>query len=165
MAIFGTGSPKIITSASVEITLTCAKVLKDEPVFDNIIHENPVSGERVFLAKGYRWEVQLMAYIYKDADPKALYTSINTALYDEVTYYRHLDAEPVCDSGGSPVTFWLKKITPVYVETVTYKDALILDLVSLKYVDLSKAVFGYISDDTTGGHLVDDETGGAITTG
>jgi hypothetical protein len=166
MAIFGTGVPKILTSASVEISLPCSKYLKNGPRFDNVIHENVVSGIRVFLHKGYRWEIELLIHLYKYADPAATFTALNTALYDEVTFWRHSDWDPICNSVGATVPFWLEKITPFYLETVTYKDALKLEFVSLGYVDLNvgAGTGEHIVDDETGEHIVDDETGEPIIT-
>jgi hypothetical protein len=164
-SIFGTGSPKIKTSAGADIALDNANYLIDRPVFDNIIHENPISGARVYLHKGYRWEIELLVHLYKFAVPATTFSTIYAALYDEVQFFRHNEAEPVCDSSGNVVSFWFKKITPFYLETVEYRDALKLEFVSLGYVDLSKSMYGYIVDDESLDNILDDESGDSFVTG
>jgi hypothetical protein len=165
MALFGTGSPKIITSGGSEIALTYAKVLKDGPAWDTIYHENPISGERVLVRSKYHWEYEIQLNLYKFAVPATTFTTIYGALYDEVQLFRHNDGEPVCDVNGTTVSFWFKEIVPFYLTTTDYKDAAILKFVSLAWVDLSKSMYGYISDDETLGHIVDDETGSPFVTG
>jgi hypothetical protein len=165
MALFGTGSPKIKTSGGTELALTYAKVLKDEPEWDTIYHENPISGERVLVRSKYHWIYEIELNLYKFAVPLTTYTALNAALYDEVQLFRHNEAEPVCDVDGNVVNFWFKEIIPYYLTTTDFKDGLILKFQSLGWVDLSKSLYGYIVDDESLDNILDDESGDSFVTG
>ena len=146
MAIFGTGRPKIITSADVSINLDYGKVLKDEPDFSlNIRHQNPISGDRVYVSRCYHWIYEIQLYLYKFAAPDVTYDLLNTALYDTVTLYRHRDSDPFKDESGTVCPFKFTELIPFYVETVEYRDALICKFESTKLIDLAFSSFGTLS--------------------
>jgi hypothetical protein len=162
MAIWGSSYPKIKTSGNYEIELPYAKILKDEPDFDSIMHENVLTGSRVRVRTKYHWIFEVQINLYKYPSPAYSYNLLNTYLNDLVSLWRHRDWEPVCDVNGDEVQFWFKEIVPIFLTDVNFEDALILKFISMNWVDLSKERHGVIHDDETDAHISDDETGGGI---
>jgi hypothetical protein len=137
MALFGFGSPKILTTALVEIALPHAVILKDEPEWDQILHENPITGKRLCVRNKYRWIFEVQIHLHEYAVPVTTFNKIYAALYDEVTLWRHDDGGPVVDSVGAVVKFWLSEITSFWLTNTNKEDAVILKFRSLGWVNLA----------------------------
>ena len=139
MAIFGTGQPKIISAADETINLDYAKILVDEPEFDNVIHQSKIDGARTFLNKGYHWRYEVLIHLVRYGDPTDKYNALNGVLHTNVTLYRHRDNDPVKTPVGSICPFNFAELRPIYLTDSYYKDALHLVFLSTEFVDISQS--------------------------
>ncbi len=135
MAIFGTASPKIVSGATT-IELDYAVILKSEPDEKSFVQENKLTGIDAHVDRGYHWNFEMRDHIYKYADPMAKYLALVALLGTEVNVYPHRDKTALSNAAGV-VPFLFEEIIPEYIETVTYRDALVLKFTSLAFVDLS----------------------------
>jgi hypothetical protein len=137
--IFGIQNPKIIDSGANTILLDNVVVLVDEPITYKLIHQSPLNGNRNVVHRGKRWTYEIRYHLFKQStDHATIFETLYDLLGTEVTLYRHRDKNPFQDTTGTVVPFIFKEINPVYVETVNYRDALILKFISTKFVDLTK---------------------------
>jgi len=135
MAIFGTGAPKIVSGA-ITVELDYAVVLKSEPDERSFVQENKLTGADGHVDRGYHWDFEMREHIYKYADPMAKYLALVALLGTEVNVFPHRD-EPALSNASGVVPFLFTEIVPEYLETVSYRDALVLKFTSLAFVDLS----------------------------
>jgi hypothetical protein len=142
--IFGTQNPKIVDSDDNDILLDHSVVLADEPEYDQVIHESDLDGTVYFAHKGKHWNYEIRYHIFKESDQATKFQALYDLLDEEVTLYRHRDKDPFKDSSGTIVPFVLTEIIPIYMETVSYRDALILKFTSTKYVDLSESLTAHL---------------------
>lgn len=158
----GTGQPKIKTSSGTEILIQNISVLKDEPEYDILEHASDLTGEKTFYGKGYHWIYEGHIYINKHTYPYEKYLQLKSALFDNVTFWRHRDREPFKDASGAIVPFFVSAITPYYLSRAfPLPDAVYIRLQSTKYVDISYCMLeGEPVDDLD--RLVEDDLGRAL---
>jgi len=143
--IYGNTSPIIIVSGTTQVNLTNCVVQKDEPVWEYIEHSSIINGYRSIVRKGARWEIELIYYIYKAGTILQQYNLANTLqnlLWNDnwFYYYRHNNGDAYRDSNGWGVHFKLVEFKPFHLENSTYKDAVLLKIISLDYVKIVPVV-------------------------
>jgi hypothetical protein len=157
MSIFGTEGPRIITGADVTIDLDYAIVLKDEPEYKNLTHENEITGSRYFIQRGSHWLFDVQIHLWKYEGMPDPYDRLVSALYDDaIVVYKHRDGNPFQDSAGADVPFVLYELNPYYMTTTDYKDALILKFKSMKYVDIGRLSYSTRGMEDGGTRITED---------
>ena len=142
--ITGNQAPKFAKTGGGVLLLDFFKNLKDEPIFDNLIHKSVINGSQNIVIKGYHWGFEGNVNLWKYANPAAKYNELYSYLYAVGQLYRHRDFNPIKDDSGTAVNFILNEIVPYYIPTdgipnVNY-DAAIVRFISTKYVDMSQDV-------------------------
>ena len=136
MSIFGLQTPRII--GTYDLQLDYCEILKDEPEWFVTEYQDPISGEKIFVTKGYHWIYEVKFYLFKHADPDGTLDKLFEMLYEEITLYKHWDNEQFQDEDDTTVPFKFTELIPIYVERAIYRDALILKFESTEFVDYSK---------------------------
>ena len=126
MGIYGTGQPKIITSASNTVYLNYVKILEDGPDFKRLEHKSKIDGDRTFYGKGFFWKYKILMHLFRYNNPRSKFEELEAALYDSVTLYRHSDGDPIKDADDNNCPFFFAESQRIYMENRFYRDGLIL---------------------------------------
>lgn len=168
MGLFGEASPKFI-SGGTEVLLDYAQPIVDEPEWDVLEEESSYesSGERVFYNKGYHWVYECIINLHRYDDPEAKFLEIYPYLGAEVTLYRHRDKDPVQDSDGNVVLFFIEEIIPMYLDGAEWdlRDRLLIRFKSLYYVDISKSTKATLITEVEGFNIITEQGGENIIAG
>jgi len=150
--ITGTTEPTFTPDAGAALNLNHVTVLKDEPVFDNVIHKSILNGAQKLLIKGYHWAFEVNVNLFKEANPTAKYDEIYSRLYTLGKLQRHRDGCFIQDSSLEPVYFYMTEVVPYYLQSDNLinpaYDAVIVRFISSEYVDMSKHSLFETIDDT-----------------
>jgi len=133
--ITGTTEPTFTPDAGAALNLNHVTVLKDEPVFDNVIHKSILNGAQKLLIKGYHWAFEVNVNLFKEANPTAKYDEIYSRLYTLGKLQRHRDGCFIQDSSLEPVYFYMTEVVPYYLQS----DNLINPLMTLLSSGLYRA--------------------------
>lgn len=128
MGIFGTTAPKFIFSGTT-VNLTYGIITKSEPVTEYIEQKSEITGNRDLISRGTHWTVEIRYHLYKHTTaptPAAFYTTLTSYKGKQVSLYLHADGAQFYTAAATDAHFVLKEITPFYLTTTDYKDALIL---------------------------------------
>lgn len=142
MSVFGVGIPKIklIASPNTETTLYDARILRDEPENEYMVHTSIINGHKEIVLKGTHWFFDVGIHIFKtgtDNENIAKYQELAQLIGSEFELYRHTDfANPIFDSDGDAIPFILYEKIETYYQTTEYHDYLILKFMSTDYVDM-----------------------------
>ena len=164
--IFGKQAPKFIYDegggSEETVLLDNVVIMEDGTEPDEVVHESPLTKHRNFIDNGEHYRFKVMQYIFKD-DPYNKYMKLNEFKNKLVTLYRHRDNPPFQDSDENNVLFKVR-VQPQYLETIEFRDVVIVTFISQDPVDVSKsaeASVGHGLVDGIGARL-EDETGAGL---
>jgi len=143
MGIFGTSVPKIklAVSPSTIYTLNYAKILKDEPDNEYLVHQSVINGHKEFILKGTHWSFEVGINLFKESNPGTAYSGYAALLGKKFYLYRHSSLNvAIQDSSGTDVPFMLYEKQESYYQTTDFKDYLILKFQSCDYVSLEQSL-------------------------
>src|SRR4030042_47917 len=169
--IFGTGAPKFIASDNAEILLDYFVYGDDEPQPNYRVAQSVMNRHREIVNTDEHYIFNGTIYLYKyGIDPVTLiidtetvrnrYNEINGYKYDEVTLYRHRDGEPMKDSNGDIIKFYLTELKTFYLNTVRFEIAAFIEFISVDPCVMAESLTNIITDDT--GETITDDTGELI---
>ena len=144
MSVFGTGIPKIALHASpyTETSLDNARILRDEPENEYLVHISVINGHKEIVFKGTHWFFDVGIHIFKTGDAAAnlaKYQALAQLVGTKFKIYRHSDfANPITDGAGTAIAFMLYEKIETYYQTTAYHDYLILKFMSTDYVSMYK---------------------------
>jgi hypothetical protein len=148
--LFGSQAPKIIFDPAGEnttILLDYVVVLKDEPEDEILIHQSKFNGHREIELLGKYWTYTCKIHINKYSfavnglTPMEKYLQLREAEGKVFRFYRHRDGDYLKDSAEAEVEMFLRSVSEGYYKTTDYKDLLILEFKSTKYVTLESSYF------------------------
>lgn len=136
--LYGNNLPAIKYAGN-KYNLLYAEIVKDEPVWDYIVHESIITGHRSVTMRGCHWVVELKIHTYKYAnldDTHDYNDFLQNLLYNDTsfTYYRHSNGVEFVDASANVVNFKLVEFEPIEMESNDYKDALYVKFISLDFV-------------------------------
>jgi len=139
--IFGVGSPKFVYTSEENIETTVllghAVVTRNDPAVKKIVHESELGCDRTFIPLGEGRELEIRVNLFRFSNPRSKLQEIMQYKNKLVKLWLHDDGEPYKDSSGNAVLFYIDEATPIYWESLDYKDMLILKFLSTAAVDLS----------------------------
>ncbi len=145
--IFGITSPKYIYdrggAGEVEVLLNHIVLLRSEPETEYVDLQSEIDGFRDSTLRARHWIVEMKVYLYKYADPAQKFADIMAHMGKSVSLWLHRDGDPFLQADGTTdARFTLREVTPIYIETVQYRDGAILLFRSVDPVVLNSGVEG-----------------------
>ena len=133
MSIFGSSYPKFAKWGT-SVLLEYSKV-EITPVQSILEHASIMTQAINKIALGTYIEATITLYLSKYADPMAKYNQVNKYKNDTVTeFYLHSDGQPFCLTDTiTPCPFYISEVTPYYLDTTLYWDAIKIKLKSTQY--------------------------------
>lgn len=138
-SIFGIAEPKIVSGATT-VLLDHTDIIKNEPIYDVLVHESKISGNRIIYGKGYHWMFELRLNLFRYAVPLTKWNELFPFIHTEVTLHPHRDKDPFKDSDSDVVKFFFMEMIPRYLRQDIREDILILKFISTRYVDISRSI-------------------------
>jgi|GEM_PF-3569820 len=134
--ITSSGTDPFTMSLEYTVNLNYAVVQQDEPDLQQLVHEAPLHGERVYVDRGEHWVFDVVLNLWKYSNVSSKFQEINFYRRKKVTLWRHSDGERMLDPDGNTADFIIEEVRPFYLNRNDYQDRLLLKFRSLQWVDL-----------------------------
>lgn len=146
MSMLGLNTLKIESTSSVIVTVD--NVADRDLKFNDqdIMHENKITGLRIFGAKGDHLTISCIMHICKESDQYSIYDTLYTH-YKTNVYVAPFGDNFILDSSGDRIEFFFKKCFLFNLATPDFKDGLNLEFISTAWVDINQSTKTVILDD------------------
>lgn len=142
-SIFGEQAPKFVYNLGslnqTEVLLDYWLPLRDEPEEREIVNESSLESVRTIIDRGDFWTYEGRINLFKYESITAIrskFEEIYQFNKKAVTLWKHRDGQPFKDKNGNNVLFYMKVI-PKNLQTLDYKDILMVSFRSLKGIYFS----------------------------
>jgi len=145
MALFGSSTPKFVTSAGTVLLPNSVLVptYVDARFIEQISVEN---GERTIEYQGDYSEFQVIMNIFKEGDDTDVETKFNE-IYAQRTsiitqFFPHADGKSIRDSGGGVVEFSMTDFSVYYLDNLdpSFRVRISMTFKSLEYTDMTQSI-------------------------
>jgi len=151
MSIFGIGVPKFVGTGTPDLNTVILDYSTLDPKWSDarlIEHQSAISGKINYIALGYyaSFVVTVQLHKYTSPTPSAKFTTLMSYLNQLVYFYPHKDGssdgdglgKPMKNSSGTQIKYFIKRISPYYIDNLVLQDLLEIEFVPENYIDLTK---------------------------
>jgi hypothetical protein len=167
--IFGLQEPKLIFDLGganeATLLLDYTELITSFAESNDIMHEDELSGQRVWIDKGDHASFTIRCYLGEEfyASPDAKLREIEGFRRKMVRFYPHRDGNAISDQLGYGVDFRVTEIKPFYLDGASrYYDMCDIKVVSSQYVSVYQTTIEYLVTES-GAHLVTNNQEDLIT--